>query len=511
MDHRDSANSQGREFPFSLAEARGILERLGIGILTLSERGNCEWSNQAGHELLRTEAGGLAGLSLEELFDSGDLARLRGAIGDVLAGRERELRADAWLVRRNGERFPARLALHGPGGGALPGARVLVIEPTGQAEGFRMAFLRQVMNSLPSVVSYLDRDLRYRFINSAYEKWTGYRAEEMMGRTFEDIFGGETVEAVLPYIDRVLSGEVVTYERTLHYRRRGAREVSVTYVPDAEEGARRARGFLVLVQDLSELRDKERLIAEQQEKMISSAKLAALGEMAGGISHEINNPLAIIHAKSVKIRNLAREGLIDPERIATTAERIEQMSLRISLIIKALRNIAREGQDDPFQLTGVAGLLEESSELCRQRFSDYGIAFSVENSCPELSIECRSVQISQVILNLLNNAFDAVVEAPEKRITLAAREMRTDLEISVTDSGHGVPAALRERIFLPFVTTKEVGKGMGLGLSVSKGIVEAHSGFFTLDSGSERTRFVVRLPKRQTGSAPAPGGPRPAD
>ena len=112
-----------------------------------------------------------------------------------------------------------------------------------------------------------------------------------------------------------------------------------------------------------------------------------------------------------------------------------------------------------------------------------------------LRIDCRPTEISQVILNLLNNAVDAVQPLLEKWVELQVRNAGKDLEISVTDSGRGVPEKIRDKMGQPFFTTKQVGQGTGLGLSISKGIVQAHGGHLNLDAACEHTRFVVTLPK----------------
>lgn len=109
-------------------------------------------------------------------------------------------------------------------------------------------------------------------------------------------------------------------------------------------------------------------------------------------------------------------------------------------------------------------------------------------------LNCRGVQISQVLLNLLNNAFDAIELLPEKWIKLDAMKMEDTIVIHVTDSGHGIPEEEREKIFQPFYTTKPIGKGTGLGLSLSRKIVQDHKGTLTLDTNSAHTRFVIKIP-----------------
>jgi signal transduction histidine kinase len=114
-----------------------------------------------------------------------------------------------------------------------------------------------------------------------------------------------------------------------------------------------------------------------------------------------------------------------------------------------------------------------------------------------LTIQCRPSEISQVLLNLLNNAFDAVEDLPQRWVKIDVKEVDDQVNLTVTDSGQGIDVALRDKIMQPFFTTKPVGKGTGLGLSISSGIVESHHGKFVLDPKSPFTSFQMTLPKRQ--------------
>lgn len=114
-----------------------------------------------------------------------------------------------------------------------------------------------------------------------------------------------------------------------------------------------------------------------------------------------------------------------------------------------------------------------------------------------LEVECRPTQISQVILNLLNNAHDAIGSLEEKWVMVSVTEIENDIEIRVTDSGSGIPEHVRMKIMEPFFTTKPVGKGTGLGLSVSLGILKAHRGSLVVDTESKNTCFVLRFPRLQ--------------
>jgi C4-dicarboxylate-specific signal transduction histidine kinase len=112
-------------------------------------------------------------------------------------------------------------------------------------------------------------------------------------------------------------------------------------------------------------------------------------------------------------------------------------------------------------------------------------------------LECRQVEISQVLLNLLSNAFDAVVDCSDRWVDLKFMDHSNEVEIRIMDSGRPIPSEIRQKMFQPFFTTKIIGKGTGLGLSISKGIIEGHQGTVKLAEGGENTEFVIRLPKVQ--------------
>lgn len=263
------------------------------------------------------------------------------------------------------------------------------------------------------------------------------------------------------------------------------------------DGDCRSMRFMGAVLDVTETREAERIIEVQRAKIAASSKMSALGEMAGGVAHEINNPVAIIHGNAILLQQLAARGEVAPELMQQTARVIAQTAERISKITRSLLAFARDADQDPFQRISVRALVDETAEFCRERFRGHGIDFRIDPIDASLALECRPVQISQVVLNLLNNAHDAVEKLPERWIRIGVADLGERIELRVTDSGPGIPRGLEEKIFQPFFTTKDVGKGTGLGLSVASGIVESHAGTLRVDPASENTAFVLGLPKRQ--------------
>ncbi|MDX2023678.1 MAG: ATP-binding protein [Deltaproteobacteria bacterium] len=253
---------------------------------------------------------------------------------------------------------------------------------------------------------------------------------------------------------------------------------------------------LELERRTGELQRTNEALAEQQKLLAHSAKMSALGEMAGGIAHEINSPLAIITIRAKVLARLCQRGGLTPQVVEREAELLAKTAMRIGDIIKGLRAFAREGSHDAFEFASVKSMIEDALVLCQTRFKNRDVLLEVGDVSDDVSAHCRPVQITQVILNLLSNAFDAVVEANGERWVKVSVEQRdAHIEIAVTDSGLGIPRDLQQKIMQPFFTTKEVGKGTGLGLSISKGIAESHRGSLELDTMSPHTRFVLRLPK----------------
>jgi len=247
-----------------------------------------------------------------------------------------------------------------------------------------------------------------------------------------------------------------------------------------------------------ELQRTNQLLAEQQKVLAHSGKMSALGEMAGGIAHEINSPLAIIAVRAQQMERLQSRGQLTPETIQKESQLIGSTAKRIGDIIKGLRAFAREGEKDPFEITSIESIINDALVLCRTRFEAHGIKLDLHIEQPSPELECRGVQITQVLLNLLNNSFDALQKLKDRWVRIDACTDGNYIALSVTDSGRGIEPETAEKVMQPFFTTKEVGKGTGLGLSISKGIADSHNGTLEIDQASPNTRFVLTLPKQQT-------------
>lgn len=252
-----------------------------------------------------------------------------------------------------------------------------------------------------------------------------------------------------------------------------------------------------IIEDITDRVVAQRLLEEQRAKLVESARLASLGIMAGGIAHEIYNPLAVIAGCAERLEDHAAHLPGADDFLRKYLHMIHENADQIQKIIQGLRSISRDASNDPFIRISLETTLENIVAVCKERFLDYQIAFDIDLPPAALFIECRPAQIGQVLINLLNNAFDAVQGLPQKWIRLAATGRDEEVEIVVEDNGPGFPEGVAEKAFIPFFTTKPEGSGIGLGLSISRRIIEAHHGGIVFEVYEGHTRFTVKLPYTQ--------------
>lgn len=248
--------------------------------------------------------------------------------------------------------------------------------------------------------------------------------------------------------------------------------------------------FSQKAEKIVEDRTKELEISKIQ--LINSSKMASLGEMASGMAHEINNPLAIIQGKVQVVTMMLQDLHVKQPTVFEEINKIKTTTDRIDKIVKGLRNFSRASNNDPFEPISLRKLMDETLDLCFEKFKAHGIDLKIKN-VPDVSILCRPSQISQVFINLLNNASDAIEELRQKWIEIDFKVEGNRVAIYITDSGTGIPPEIAQRIMEPFFTTKEVRKGTGLGLSIAKSIIETHHGVIWLDQKHTHTRFVIEF------------------
>lgn len=244
----------------------------------------------------------------------------------------------------------------------------------------------------------------------------------------------------------------------------------------------------------AELEEKKKEIMIVQAHAHHASKMSALGEMAGGMAHEINSPLQAITLLTYRLKK--DELSKSSEQRNDISNQIDEMVYRISSIIESLRKMSRGSSSGPFETVALKDIIDNVIGITKERYFIKGINLEIiyHDQAESVKTECQQTLIGQVVINLLNNAYDVVKNLDEKWIKLEVFAFDSHIEFVVTDSGKGVDKDLKDKIFEPMFTTKNIDEGTGLGLSISLEIARKHNGSLTLDTASENTRFVLSIP-----------------
>ncbi len=234
-------------------------------------------------------------------------------------------------------------------------------------------------------------------------------------------------------------------------------------------------------------------IVDQQKQMATQEKFAALGVLSAGIAHEINNPLAIIKSYLDSLRISSRANKLESEQIDKFTEKMQSAIDRIQSIIQGLKTFTKGDNDGELYPLKVYDLIKVTSQFVHAK-SYRKIKFTVDEIDPNLQVMGITGPLSQVITNLLNNAFYAAEKTPDPWVSLKVEATEDSVSIKVKDSGN-ISTEIVEQIMDPFFTTKPEGQGTGLGLSISRNIVDKHKGELFVDEAEPNTCFVVKLPK----------------
>jgi len=321
-------------------------------------------------------------------------------------------------------------------------------------------------------------------LNGAAERLFGYQADEVIGKNVSLLMPPPYRDEHDGYLRRYLN----TGERHIIGIGRevvGRRKDGSTFPLDLSVGEGWIAGdrfFTAVIRDVSENK-------EMQAKLAQTERLAAVGELAAGVAHEVNNPINTV----INCAQLITDG-DDP---GSNAAVIVEEGQRIAAIVQDLLQFARDDRDRP-QPTAIAEVVERTLRLLAENWKRHGIRLLIDAPDALPQVLARPQQLQQVLLNLLINAKDALLQEPRKgdrEVRLRAAVEGDGVALYVRDNGPGIPRHLGDRIFEPFITTKRAKGGTGLGLSISKSIVEGHGGTIGVSSEPQQfSEFRVWLP-----------------
>ncbi len=361
--------------------------------------------------------------------------------------------------------------------------------------------LRMVIDALPAVVTYIDRDTRYRFFNRTLCEWFGLDPDSVRGRTALEIMGERAYEAVRPMMELAFAGQHVNFEAELPYRHGGARAVEVRYVPDIRSDGT-VEGYIALVDDITERKRAETALRQSEERFrVLAESLNEVDkrkdEFLATLAHELRNPLAPIR-NSLHVLRLAGG---DPAVQEEVVEMMDRQANHLVRLVDDLLEVSRvsrgkiELRKEPVELAAVVRSAIESS---RPLIEAAGHRLAVSLPSEPLTLAIDPVRITQVIANLLNNAAKFTAEGGQ--IWLTARREGSGVVISVRDDGVGIPADMLEKVFEMFMQVDpspgRAHGGLGIGLTLIERLVQMHGGTVEARSGGpgQGSEFLVRLP-----------------
>jgi len=241
----------------------------------------------------------------------------------------------------------------------------------------------------------------------------------------------------------------------------------------------------------AKLKETEHLLRSTQNELVQAGKLAMLGQMAAGVTHELNQPLAAIRAFADNAVTFLARGQGD--KASENLAHISAASARMGAIIGQLKGFARKSHET-VSTVDLAQAVRASALLLENDFRRYEVAFAIE-VCEAVQVVGDAVRTEQVLINLLRNALDAVESAPLRQVTVTLERVAGEAVVRIRDTGAGIPEQVAQHLFEPFFTTKPSGKGLGLGLAISSSIVQAMNGQLTArNHPAGGAEFVVRLP-----------------
>src|SRR5688572_10178720 len=510
---------------------RAILDAIPTRLYYVGADGRFLYANQEYANFLGRPMGEILGQTGQELFGNAAWVEIGPLSDRAMAGET--VRWEGWATFRAGERYTQRVyAPYREPNGTISGYFVFVrditelklhereleqrLEELRRSEATKAA----IINSALDCVIVIDEQSRVIGFNPMAERTFGYTAAEAAGKRIGELIVPPHLRAQHEsgFHRYLTTGQASVLGRRVEVE---AMRADGTVIPVelaiTEVKTENARLFTAYLRDLTQVRQTASEIERQREALHQSEKLAALGSMLAGVAHELNNPLSIVigHALMLGEETGEHAAATDFAKIAERAGKIQAAAERCGRIVRTFLSMARQSKAQR-QEVQLPALIEGAVELLAYGLRTAGIETALEIPPDLPTLVADGDQLHQVLVNLIINAQQALHDTPmPRRITIGAwfDPPAQELVITVSDNGPGIPDAVRTRIFDPFFTTKPTGIGTGVGLAVSRGIVEAHGGKLHLLPARRGAAFEIRLPLGEGATAASAGNgalPEPA-
>ena len=359
----------------------------------------------------------------------------------------------------------------------------------------RLKKYERIVGTSMDQMMLVDRDYQYEAANSSYLKAHVCDEKDLIGMAMAEVYGNDVFERkIKSYLDKAFLGEVVTYEDEVIYKGIGQRHVEISYFPYKD-----TKGTtLSVVAHIKDITDKKQM----KQRLIQSEKMEAIGTLAGGIAHDFNNILSGIMGYA----QLGTMNIDQPGKVNRHLEQIIKGAIRAGELVQQILTFSRQSEYEKRPLKA-ALVIKEALKLIRASIPAF---IEIKEDIDSKSIILADPsQIHQIVMNLCTNAYHAMLET-KGTLSISLKDINISdqenfwgpdvspgdyLKLEVCDTGHGMDEQLLKKIFDPYFTTKEIGKGTGLGLAMVQGIVEEHNGYIFINSEiGEGSRFSILFP-----------------
>ena len=339
------------------------------------------------------------------------------------------------------------------------------------------AQVQSILDTIPDAMVVIDERGIIQSFSATAGRLFGYDAAEVVGKNVKMLMPPPYRDSHDDYLDRYLrTGErrIIGIGRVVV----GERKDGSTFPMELAVGEMRVRNerfFTGFIRDLTERQETEARLQELQAELVHMSRLTAMGEMASALAHELNQPLSAIANYMKGSRRLLENSEDEQATLLRDAmDKAADQALRAGQIIRRLRDFVARGESER-RVEDLKKLIEEASALALVGAKDRGIRVRFEFDPAIDFVLADKVQVQQVLLNLMRNAIEAMEESEKRELVVATTSVAEKMvEISVADTGSGIAPEISAQLFQPFVTTKR--QGMGVGLSISRTIIEAHGG-----------------------------------
>lgn len=354
-------------------------------------------------------------------------------------------------------------------------------------EGMDESIFEQIVEHFPDIIHSVDNEGLIVSTNRFASNLLGYSRDELLGKSIYDIYPKEIADQVkVGFEDLKKTGFKDRVESKLETKDGTIIDVEIRSLSLYDNEGKFIRTFSI-IRDIRELNSLK-------EQLIHHSKLAAIGELAAGIMHDVRNPLTVINSyNNVFLKEAIEEK--DIELMEKCQSAVEKAAERIQRLSDHMRNFARS-EKDPLGKVNLSEVINDCLLMVESKIKGSGAKIDISGVEKDLEFYCFPNRIEQVLINVLSNACDAVEQSIDKSVVVEGRMTPNTVAISIADKGPGISEENQKKIFESFFTTKGKGRGTGLGLSISQGIIYELGGAITLESSPGKgAKFIISIPK----------------